>query len=443
MWLVGMSYVPLSCRAERLPDSLAAAIEYATSLKLDVRLAQAEVGVAQARVKQAEGRAYPTIDLVSDFLYTRSYDNFSGITANADIPGVGTATIDVTSSTPRYQVMPRVQLGYEIFGGGRIRAEFEKSQLRTRAAELNLQLVRQNTALEVGNSFLRLRRVCVEWSATKRALQLSKDTLKLNEAQHADGRLSDIQFLTNQKDVTEKDQAAQSKELLVRSAYADYASSITDHRTNAEDAEQACRFNTTVDQDLQFASVLAGGRARAEKHEAEIGAAQKQIVIEKANSGFIVSLMSEYGYVGRSDASLNDSFSEIKRRSGMIGIKVTYNLFDGQVSNARIDEARAELERKKILSELDEAQAAQAVARYQSRLAEADVAIQLARSRLELAASRRMLAEEKLKVGSGSDLAWKQSLAREQDSRDDLEVVTIDRALAEVGLMYGAIKNAP
>lgn len=441
VWLACLWCLPLPSLADPLPDSLAAAIEHATSQKLEVRLARAEVGVAEARVRQAEGKAYPTVDLISDLAYTRSYDDFTGITASADIPGVGAANIDVTNRTPRYQVMPRVLLGYELFGGGRIGAELRKARLRTTAAELNQQLVRQNTALEVGRSYLRLRRRCVEWSTTKTTLKLSHDALKLSETRHADGRLSDIQLLSDRKDITEKERAVQSKELLVRSAYADYAAAITDRRDDPEDVSTACGFKTTVGEDLQSASALAGGRARMEKQEAELGAAQEQIAIEKASSNLIVSLMAEYGYVGRSDASLNNSFSDIKRRSALIGIKLTYNLFDGQVSKARVDEARAEFKRREIQRELDEARAEQATRLHQSRLDEADVAIRLAESRLELAASRRMLAEEKLKSGSGSELVWKQGLAREQEARDELEVATIDHALAEIELRYGASRH--
>lgn len=439
--LACLSCVPLSVLANPLPDSIAAAIEYATSQKIEVRLAKAEVGVAQSRVKQAEGKAYPTVDLISDLIYTRSFDDFTGIKASADIPGIGVTDIDVTSSTPRYQVVPRVLLGYELFGGGRIGAEMRKAQLLTTASELNQQLVRQNMALEVGRSYLRLRRRCVEWSSAKTTLRLARDTFQLSETRHADGRLSDIQLLSDRKDITEKERAVQSRELGVRSAYADYSAAVTDQRDDPQDVPTACRFKTAVEEDLQSMSALTGGQARTEKQEAELGAAREQVAIERASSNLIVSLMAEYGYVGRSDASLSNGFSEIKRRSGVIGIKLTYNLFDGQLSQARVDEASAELKRMELKRELAQAQAEQATQRHQSHLAETDVAIQLAESRLELAASRRMLAEEKFKTGSGSELVWKQGLEREQEARGELEIATIDHALAEVERRYSGDRN--
>lgn len=419
-----------------LPRSLVSAIQQASMQRLEAKISDANMQGAEARMTEARSHLYPTLGFSTEIRDTHRWDHFTGISASADVPGSGTTTIDVTSDTPRYQIFPSIEARYDLYAGGRHEAGVRQAEHLMRSADLDKQVSRQKVAFDVSRRYFALRRSCVTWDSAQAAAALSAKNFALSEVRHESGRLSDIEFRAAQAELTEQRQTSNNKALTVRAAYADYASAITDRPVDVADAATACRFDASIQDDLALASSMTEQTPGLQKLESEIHAAHEQIEIEKAASRPNVSLTAVYGYVGRSTSSFSDMFSNINRQEATVGIRMSYNLFDGKLAHAHVDAARADLQRKQLQMELHAAQIEQTRYRSLSDQKEAELATQLARTRLELASARRALAEDQLKSGRGTALAVEEGRLKEHEAENALALAQLDSAIAQLGLRY-------
>ncbi len=423
--------------------SLAEAVSQAASLRLDLKRSALDVEVAQGKVAEAEAHFYPTLDAAIDAQYARSYDSFTGISATVDLPVLGQATVDVTRTLPRYQVVPRVHAGYAVYAGGLHKAGLQRAQALLDAARTNQQIDLQSVTLEVSLAYFRLRRACTDWTGATAASELASREASLSRTRWEDGRLSELALRESELALAEKNHDTMSKAIAVRAAHAAYASAVRSQASADQDLGDTCRFDTEIAEDLQFASAMADDRPTRSRLEADTEAARQQVLVEQAAARPQVLLSMDYAYVGRSESSLTDSFSNIKRQVGSIGLTVSYNLFDGGLINARVDQARAQFQRKQLEQTLEMERINEAIEQSRSRRDQARAAGDMARSRLVLTSKRLAVAESRERDGSGTALATQSARTEALQARCALTLADLDLAISEVERLYAAASRSP
>lgn len=420
-------------------ESLADGLDRAMATRLEARMAATDVEAARAEVKQAKARFYPAVDLLADFNRRNSHDTFTGISASIDVPPLGMTRVDVTRSVPRYEVSPALRATYDLYAGGRDEAGLRHATLGMRSAELGAQQAQQEIALQVSTAYLKLRRACVEWTSATSASSVAAKARQLASTRYRDGRLPDIEYQAALVTAMEKEQALASKVVAVRIAHADYVHAVDDQAVTSAEPAAVCSFSSPVSNDVKLALALARRDLYADQQASGIDMAKEKVSIEKAASRVQVSLVLQHSYIGRSDESFRDSMSSIKRQETLLGLRLTYNFFDGLATDARVQEAQAGVERKRLQGERDAALADQNARRSQYRREEAEAARQLANSRQELAHARRTLATRRLETGTGSSMALEESIAAEQEARAAVAAAEIDSAMADVEQAYAAV----
>lgn len=471
--------VPMSCmqpavqagQENALPRTLEDAIRRATQQRLEARLATVGVVRAQAGLKAAASGRYPRLGLSVDWRTIRRWDNYTGVTANAQIPGHGPVQVDVSSRTPRHQLFPRLEASYELYAGGRHAAGIRQAEFQTHSARLHQDITRQKIAFEVSGTYLQWRRRCIEWSSAEAALGLSATQRDLAAQRHRAGRLSDIDWRAARLAHDEKRSTAESRAEAVRTAYAAHAASIADTPGQPASVLSACQFDRTVQAEIE--SLLAqaqpitptaaqprhgtsgaqpqpsemqahtggttgevpGDSAVQRRYQHDIDAAREKVEVEKSADRPTVSLFAQYGYGARDDR-YQDVFPAMRRQEALIGIRLSWTLFDGYLGEARVEAAHADLERRRLERELHEARMKRRQEEGAGRQHDADLASTLARTRLELATARRQLAEEQQRSGRASRLAAEESRVAERQAHDALTLADIDRAVARLEWLY-------
>ncbi len=425
--------LPLSAQAQEAarPSTLSEAIERASAVRLEARLGAVQVTAARARLKAAWASHYPQLGFSVDFRRIQRWDNFTGVTAEAMVPGYGPVQVDVSSSTPRNQIFPRLEANYDLYAGGRYAAGVRQAELQERSAQLDRHVIRQRIMFEVSSTWLKWRSRCIDWSSADAEAALSQRQLDLASQRHRAGRLSDIDWHAAQVAHEEKLRMRENRAEAVHSAYAEHAASIDNQPRQSVSVAGICRFKQPLRQDIGTALAPTFDSEVSRRHLYDIDIAREQVQIEKAADRPTVSLIAQYGHGARHDR-YGELLPNMRRQEALIGIRVSWNLFDGFLSEARADAARADLERRRLERELHLARQKRRQQEGVGRQRDAGLAIALAQSRIELAIARRALAEERQRSGRANQLAVQESHVAEQLARNALDQAEIDQALARL-----------
>ncbi|MDO4904956.1 MAG: TolC family protein [Lautropia sp.] len=443
-----------------LPQSLAEAIDRALVDRWDVRLSQTEIQQARSKEKQARARFRPTLGLSVEFSNTRSWDDYAGFSADYFVPGIGMVPVDIASDSARYQLLPRLEANYGLYSGGGDRAALRQASALALSAGVGRQIAMRKAAFDVALRYLDLRRSCAHWHGAQAELALAEDRLKLSERRYGDGRLAEIEIRSARLERIEKAQQREQRVLQVHSAYARYAAAITNQPAEAADVEHACRFRASLQEDLKALrgnegagpdhGRLSGGPAfrpeqesvaahpslELEKQRLEIEAARHRIQIEKAAQRPQLSLFAHYGFVGRKEHGMNDLLRDTRRQEAVLGFRLSYRLYDGQLGRAKVDEAQHELQRRHLVREQHAARLEQYRHRNLNRQREAGQTLELARARYELALSRSALAEKRFRSGRESALARAESRMKVQQARDAVTMAELDSARLQLEALF-------
>lgn len=424
------------------PTSLADAVEQALDRRLDIRMTEADQRYASARVRQARARFRPRVGLSVEFSNTRRWDDYAGISAEYDMPGVGRTHIDVTSESQRYQLQPVLEASYSLYSGGGDSASLRQAQATEQSAGYATRTASQRVILEVAGRYLDLRRSCAQWKSANAALTLAVDRNRLSEGRKKSGRLAEIELREDNLALMEKRQVLEQRSKQVASAHGRYVSAVNDLPSYASPGpDTACRFDRSIEEDLRMVTSVTAGMPKREKYALDIAAAREQVSVEKAARMPQVSLFARYGHIGRHDHSLNDLLSDTRRQEAVMGIRVSFDLYDGGLGRSRVDAAQVDLQRRQIEQERHVARVERYRQQSASRRHELKQALELAVARYELARSRRSLVEERFKSGQETAIARLESRHKEQEARTGLDLAELDQARAELDMHYAEVSS--
>ena len=432
----------------RMPPSLKEAIDQALARRLDVRLSQIDARQAEARTHQAQSKFHPRLELAAEFRNTHQWDRYSGTKASFDLPGTGPVNINVENETSRYQLLPRIEATYNLYSGGADKASVRHARILTDAAGLGMEMASQQAILDVARRYLDLRKQCMVSESAHADMRAASLKFDIMTRRHSLGRLSDIELQEAELERLEKQQTQFNRFQQVKSAYGRYAIAVTDHPRSVHEATSACHFTGRLQDEIDQLGKLAIETPGLKKAALDEAAAREQLVIEKASTRPQVSLFAQYNFVSRRDDLPRRLVGDTTRQDAMFGLRVSYNLYDGRLADARQQESLIALQRQQFRREQ---QAARLNAfRHQQRLRQEELmqAIDMAQAKLDLAKSRRVLAEKRFKLGRVSTLQLAEVRGSEDKARHELDIAEIDRIRAHVESLYAeaassAEGNAP
>lgn len=416
--------------------TLAQAIERAGGAPLGVRIATAEVDAARARVKQARAPFYPSVDLLTNVDRINNFDSFSGITASVNIPQVNvSSTVAVTQTVPRYQAGGTLQIKYDAYTGGRDSAQLRRQELALEAAEVSRRISQQDVTLDIAETYFKLRRACMEHDGAARRFVRAQRLADVTKQRTLEGRIAAIEQSASVLALAEGRSAVRSREQELDIAYTDYLAASRDS-TAAEPPEQRCRFALAVDVDLAYAVQLSDDTLDAQLQSLRVRGAKESVEVDRSGLKPQVSLFARYSGVGRSDSSIGDGFSNFSRRQASIGLQVSFNLFDGDLTRQRVVESLAEVERRGLVAEQSAVDRELAHRRSEIGVRMAANRIELANARLDLARIQATLARDRLQSGTGTAEASDDQVERERDARAEAQLAELDMAMARLSALF-------
>lgn len=477
---LGGAWTPGMAAEAAAPLALRQVIAQALAQRPDIQAAEAAVRQAVARQGQARAGLRPHLDVVAELLDTRRWDSYTGVQASYEVPGVGRREVLVSGATPRYQLLPRLELSYDIYAGGRVPAAMRQAERQAQAARFGVQVASQQVVLRVARRYLGLRSACLMQDSAAAALDVADATLRQHAGRRRRGQLADIEWQQARLAQLEQQQRYARETLQVRLAWvqlqaaiqplpgslpegedgavvsAGAADGVMPADAGLPDAVNVMPSGTAADQGriCHFAHDLADDMADALGMAVEspalaqqaqaLTAAQARLEVDRAASRPRLSLFAQYGQVARRDHGWGALLGETRRQQALVGLRLHYPLYDGGMADASVAAAMAEIEglqRQQQMSR-DRLQAYRQVNGLRQQ--QARQALVLDRSRLALAQSRLHLAQSRLRAGRLAQLTLAQARLQQHEARNALGMAEIDLARLQLDLHFAeaAIQGA-
>jgi len=427
-----------------VPVTLKQAVEYGKAKRLSVRIAEAEVQAARARMDQARALRWPTVDLSAEITNTNNYDTFSGINASVMFPGFDTpSNIAVTSTVPRYQASSGLQLRYPVYVGGRMEAQIKRQEQALLAAEVKQRIAVRDAALEIAQAYFKLRGACIKYDTAQRRTERAMEALKRAQQRLRDGRIAAIDLSEAELALTESQVALRARGQDLDIAQADFIASQSEAGEATGAIAPSCSFASEIAADLAWIESLADPSLEAEYSRLQVSSAEKAVQVESAALKPELNLLAQYTGIGRGTNTYSGALDDFRRRYASVGLNFSMKLFDGGLARERIAEAQAEVTRLSLVAEREAGQRQQNRKRDELRVRMAQGQVELARARLELAQKYAALARQRQSSGSGTAVAAQEQAERARNAQDEYRLAELDLALARIAALLPGSRIQP
>lgn len=303
--------------------TLKQALEIAEFNSLQIKQAAIVVQRAKAVLDEAIAARRPNLDIEGRYAFSDSADARQSNIARSPLLGEGSTITQPISGT--------VQLSYNVFTSGLVESQIKSAEERLRAAEADLNRIRQTTFLDVTNAYIDLQDtdeiVRIRQASVTARQQSLKDTQSLERAgvgTKFDVLQAEVQLSNAQQQLL----TAQNNQLVRRRALAQqlqYPPTI--NLTAADPITPAPDWQLSLED-----TILQALRNRSELDIQRLNAsvAINQAKAEIARLGPQVQVTASY--------DLRDNFSNTGGISMgyTLGARVAWRLLDGGVASARV-----------------------------------------------------------------------------------------------------------
>ncbi|PUE53051.1 hypothetical protein B9Z45_13210 [Limnohabitans sp. 2KL-17] len=435
-----------------LPDALSTALATALNDRPEMRTAALRSDIARERIRQAAARFYPTVDLLLTAQSNTVYDTFSGVTATGTVQGQ-TVTVAVARLSPRYTVSPALQLGNDIYTGGRDSALLRNAQAAHQADMLGAEAQTREVMRDVTLAYLHLGQAWHRWRIATRWAEVARSLEKATAGRLVAGRASQLEAETDALARAQRDLDVQTQSQEVAARRAEFLRALG-RRSDVSPARPEelgpLLTNFTHELDALEARGIAPDNADAAgpgnepellRAHAMSQAARELVNVEKSANLPQVRLLAQYVGAGRSDSSIGSAFTDMRRGTSSVWVTVTHNLFSGFATQSRILEARMNAER--MLEEATGVQSRLSLAQQglAGALAKAEAQFEYAQQRRQVEALRLQVAQARL--GAGRAYTEDVEKAHMAVAAADADILDrrIGRVAALVRLKFVSIKD--
>ena len=321
--------------------SLSDAIQEGLANNYQIRLAKADLSVAENNIDDALTGKRPTINLgLNPGISYRNNTNPASIVAQ--------------SSTFAYGIGPSANLNWTLFNGGRIAMNRERFETQATLSSEQLQVQVENTVADIVNAYYNAVVAQEQINVRRRVLDLSRDQIRyqevraefgqggtFNELQAKDAYLSDSTLLINQQLQYELAQRT-LLQLMGTDDLNQELTLTTDLDEVTEDYDRAALESQLLTSNSQL-SALRVNKVLADINTRAIEAEKKPTVNFTAGAGFDYNLAT-----GRQTFVFGDGMPDERPLPGIgattlttnIGLGINYLIYDGGARNVRVQTAK-------------------------------------------------------------------------------------------------------
>lgn len=317
-------------RAEQVSLTLDDALSLALRQNRDLRLQAEEVNRARAAIAEARAAVFPSLDAAGGWTYARSlygkdaghYSGQAGVTQLLYAGG---------------KVLSAIKAGREYY-------LYATASLDAAQQEAVLAVTRSFYALALAREFARLNRGIAD--NTEEHLRLTRERFHRGEASASDVLALESSLATvRQAYEASLNQTLQAEELLKNLLALDQAVSVL------PEAVFACE-----PRELAFdQALLAAMRLRPEirRSEAAVNMAESGVAVSKAGTQPSVYASWNYYSSSRVGAGVASGSAPLKGWNdyNLVGLTVSWPLFDGWLTKAKVDQAVSDLKTAQIVRE--------------------------------------------------------------------------------------------
>ena len=380
-----------TCGRAQTSLSLSDAIQEGLANNYQIRLAQADLSVAENNIDDALTGKRPTISLgLNPGISYRNNSNPASIVAK--------------SSTFAFGIGPSANLNWTLFNGGRIAMNRERFEALTTLSREQLQVQVENTVADIIDAYYNAVVAQAQISVRQRVLNLSRDRIRYQEVraefgqggrfnalQAQDAYLSDSTLLVGQQ--LQYDLAQRTLLQLIGSDNLNQQLSLTTGLDEVtEDYDRSALESQLLASNSQL-SALRVNKVLADINTRAIAAERKPTVSFNAGAGFDYNLAT-----GNQTFVFGDGMPDERALPGIgattltanLGLGVNYLIYDGGARNVRVQTAKLQ----EITANLN----VEAVAQ-QLRAALASSLDRYENQRQVIAITRRLIANAEQNIG--------------------------------------------
>lgn len=412
------------------PLSLEDAIVLALTRRLDMRMEQKNVEAAQAHVDEARSWFLPTLDLRVTNQHINTYDTFSGLHVNAQFGGMA-IPVEVKREVPRNQLLTGIELNYNLYAGGVHEAGLDDARSQFDSAKVQESIARQRVLFEVTQAAAEVYKAQIEHDRALRAVEYARTDSVTAKHRLDNGELARIDYENKRITLSAKEIEARS-----RGRALDEASRRLKVAIGGDSQEEPVSVEFTAD-DLQLQKLIrryAPDRWLEHiKARSELESKLARLRAAKAAEHPVVDVFVGYSGIGRSDGDLADTWRRHKGEASLIGVRLTWNLFDGfrtrsHYAQAQSEVARAQLRMDEVRRELNNSLESKAL-----RAADLHDQLVLAQHQLALALAQQEIARVRLETGAISAIQQHYSARlAASEAQDRVDVLQVDLFLARL-----------
>ncbi len=436
LFCIGAAYSYAAESAEEfIPLTLNDAIKMGLKNHIDLRLEDAKVEGAQAKVSEAYSAFYPTLDLSIDQQRSEVIDKFSGVGITGTIEK-DPVTFTIDREAPRYLVSSQLTGRLNLYAGGLHVAKVGEAEAERKAATAQRVITRNRLILNLATAYWELRKAQIVYSNTLRTTKFAREEARWADSQYQQGQISEIEMTTKvfnlaEKEILETQGSQQLKEksrqyiLILGLPY---------------DGEGTVEIKNLVDEPASFniketpLVYTAERQPELLKYQAELSAASLQTRMVQAERLPSVDLYGNYSTGGRAQNGLGDAWTDIKGQQWVVGVSASWNLFNGfqtrqRIAKARLEETVALLSMVKIQKELSN-EFSEKLARVRTVESE----LELAQKRLTLSHAQERIAQVRWEIQQINKVQYDAAKLDRERLASQVTVVSIDLALARIVL---------
>lgn len=423
------------------PATFEEALRLALSIRDEVAMESLNVVRLQARVDEASGAFFPSLDFSSQLQRVRSYDDFSGLDIDGKFNNVR-IPIQVKSTTPAYQAGGALELSYRLYSGGARTARVEETSAEKAQAQARHGQARKKIAQELSASY---------WGLHKAQLAMERADYRLLQARAESDEsvvrlqkrlLAPVEREARLLEWQKADMEQRGASRALRDAQLRYVLSLglTPGRQGQAGLPRLSESPATIGVEHIFRELDLIFDSESMTALAEMDAAKARIAQARADYRPSVDLVARYSGTGRADSGYGRVYDEFGRDRASIGIQLRWNIFDGGQKDQRVVQAAALYDQARI--KLDKIRRDQEIERQNalSKLTEAQEAIGVAHAQLSLAKMQLHIAEQRHASQGISATQLGAARLAVNDADVGLAIAEIDQLLAQVSVQL-ALRN--
>jgi outer membrane protein len=452
-WVIGfaclISVYASSCRAEprliqdtqetgksQLPLDLKGALNQARSGNLELHSKGYELAAKEAEIKVAEAEYWPVMDLKSRYSKLREFSTFAGFDVVADING-NKIPVTISRNTPKNNVSVEMEFRFNMYDGGHDSAILKKAIAMREVAVANYNIALNDLTLQVSDVYWALKKAQMKYHISQLELDFATQKQKLALRSFESGGSSRIE-------AAQADLALAEKQLEMGETYRKMHNNIRKYIVSLGmdpsliDVRPEELGELTTDPALyEVNSSVAelDENPEVEKAKAEIDAARQTTKSVRSEYLPTVDITYRYSLIGQSRGTVANALDNIASDTSVIGVELSWNLFNGFGTSSRLAKALADQDKARI--ELEQHRRD-----IEVKLREQNDQVEELKSKRLLEKRRLVLWEAKFEIAQKEFYSDKIPKIDLEESRLTLEKAKVQLAAAEIDLVLVKIKQA-